>query len=79
MRIARPLLGLLFLALVASGCSTYYRITDTQSGRTYYTTSFTRDPNNVRFKDENGQEVAIPAVSRVDTISADEYRAATRR
>ena len=79
MRFARPMLGLVILALVASGCTSYYRITDTHSGRTYYTTSFTRDPNNVRFKDEHGQEVAVPAVSRVDAISADEYRTATRR
>lgn len=79
MHFARPMLGLLVLALFTAGCGTYYRITDTQSGRTYYTTSFSREPNNVRFKDDTGQEVTLPASSRVEGISRDEYRLNTPR
>lgn len=78
MHFARPMLAVLVLALFTVGC-TYYRITDTQSGRTYYTTSFSREPNNVRFKDDTGQEVTLPASSRVDPISRDEYRLNTPR
>jgi hypothetical protein len=79
MHIARSILALLILALVVTGCSTYYRITDSQTGRLYYTTSFSREPNNVRFKDQTGQEVTVPAVSKVESISEDEYRSATKK
>ena len=80
MRFVRPILSLLVLASLTAGCSTYYRITDTQTRRTYYTTEFAREPNNVRFKDQFGQEVTVPAgTARVESVSADEYSAATRR
>jgi uncharacterized protein YceK len=53
--------ALLVVALVVSGCTTYYRITDPATGRSYYTTSFAREPNNVRFKDHKTRaEVVLP-------------------
>ena len=78
MTIARVTLALLFVALVASGCTTYYRITDKDTGKSYYTTSYDRQPNNVRFKDhKTRQDMAFPVVD-IREVTKDEYDVNTR-
>jgi hypothetical protein len=68
-------LALLVVALSVTGCTTYYRITDTSNGRTYYTTDYRREPNNVRFKDaKTGAEMTVPTAD-VRTIPSEEYNA----
>jgi hypothetical protein len=41
----------LMVAVVAAGCTTYYRITDPASGKKYYTDEYKRTDAGVRFKD----------------------------
>jgi hypothetical protein len=78
MNIARVTLALFVVALLAAGCTTYYRITDKDTGKSYYTTSFDRQPNNVRFKDhKTRQDVALP-VAEIKEVTKDEYDVNTR-
>lgn len=78
MNIARVTLALLVVTLLVSGCTTYYRITDKDTGKSYYTTSFDRQPNNVRFKDHRTrQDVALP-VAEIKEVTKDEYDLNTR-
>lgn len=68
-------LALLIAALGVTGCSTYFRVTDTSNGKVYYTKDYAREPNNVRFKDANtGKEMTIPTAD-VRSISSEEYDA----
>jgi len=79
MTIVRLTMALLFVTVLTTGCAYYYRITDTSTGRIYYTTDFIREPNNVRFKDaQTGQEVVLPA-STVQPLSKEEYQAGLGR
>ena len=78
MNIARLTVALLVVALLVSGCTTYYRITDKDTGKSYYTTSYDRQPNNVRFKDhKTRQDVALPVVD-IKEVTKDEYDVNTR-
>jgi uncharacterized protein YceK len=78
MHISRVTLALLVVALLVSGCTTYYRITDKDTGKSYYTTSYDRQPNNVRFKDhKTRQDVALPVVD-IKEVTKDEYDVNTR-
>jgi hypothetical protein len=79
MNIARWTLALLVVALVASGCTTYYRITDPATGRSYYTTAYTRDPNNVRFKDHKTRADVVLPNSDIREVTQEEYDLNTRR
>ncbi len=78
MHISRVTVALLVVALLVSGCTTYYRITDKDTGKSYYTTSFDRQPNNVRFKDhKTRQDVALPVVD-IKEVTREEYDVNTR-
>jgi uncharacterized protein YceK len=79
MNVARWTLALLVVAVLASGCTTYYRITDNATGKTYYTTAYDRQPNNVRFKDHlTRQDVHLP-VADIKEVTEEEYNQHTRR
>ena len=69
-------MALLFGFVLATGCTAYFfKVTDTSSGRVYYTTDVAHEPNNVRFKDaKTGQEVVIPN-ARVESIPQNVYQA----
>lgn len=58
---ALRLLGLLLVCLVSVGCTTYYRVTDLNSGKNYYTTQVERERGGaVMFKDSRtGSEVTL--------------------
>ena len=62
------------LALVATGCTTYYRVKDTTSGRTYYTEEIKRRNGTVIFKDtKTGAEITLPS-SEVAEVAEEEYK-----
>lgn len=72
-RVATALLALLCL----SGCTTYYKVADPVSGKSYYTTSVDQNKSGVtKLVDaRTGSKVTIQN-SEVTEISKDEYNAA---
>lgn len=71
--------GVVLGLLGASGCSTYYRVTDPASGREYYTNNWMAGRYNmngaVNFTDaRTGKSVTLQS-SEVQQISQDEYEA----
>jgi hypothetical protein len=69
----------LVLALAAAGCTTYYRVTDPGTGKTYYTNDFKRSGTALQFKDhKSGADVTLPA-SEVLEISKDDYMKNTEK
>jgi len=69
---------LLFGAIVLSGCASYYKVKDPQSGSVYYTTDVDHSGNgSIKFKDANtGSEVTLQS-SEVSEINKEEYKANT--
>jgi len=64
------------LALLASGCATYYRVTDPASGRVYYTDKIsTAKGGAVKLQDARSKAVVTLQNSEVTEISKDEYKA----
>lgn len=69
----------LVLALAAAGCTSYYRVTDPGTSKTYYTDDFKRSGSSLQFKDhKTGADVTLPA-SEVMEISEDEYKKGTEK
>ena len=65
-------------ALLLTGCTNYYKVTDPASGRTYYTTEVERERRSttIQFKDaKSGSEVTLPA-SEIKEISKEAYKSA---
>jgi hypothetical protein len=73
------LAALAMLALVAAGCTSYYRVRDTTSGRTYYTEDFKRRNGTVIFTDtKTGAQITLPS-SEVAEINEEEYKKNTAK
>src|SRR5262245_28427750 len=73
------LAALAMLALVAAGCTSYYRIRDTTSGRTYYTEDYKRRNGTVVFTDtKSGSEITLPS-SEISEITSEEYKKNTTK
>jgi len=72
--------ALLALVLATAGCTTYYRVTDPASGRTYYTDDVKRNAQGtVQFTDaKSGADVTLPT-SEVLEISSDDYKKNTAK
>lgn len=68
------------VALVLSGCSSHYRVTDPASGKTYYTTKIDSAgrAGAVKLKDEKTGNTVTLQSSEVKEISEDEYEAALK-
>lgn len=64
------------LVLLAAGCTTYYRVTDPQSGREYYTDKIDSDRSGVvKLKDARSKSTVTLQSSEVKEISSSEYKA----
>jgi hypothetical protein len=73
------LIAVALLAVVASGCTTYYRVKDTTSGRTYYTEEIKRRNGTVTFRDtKSGAEITLPS-SEISEIQEEEYKKNTAK
>jgi hypothetical protein len=71
--------ALLAIVLATAGCTTYYRVTDPSSGRTYYTDDIKRSGSAVMFKDvKSGSEVTLQA-SEVKEISSEDFQKNTAK
>ena len=71
---------LLAIVLASAGCGTYYRVTDPNSGRVYYTDDVKRGSQGaVQFKDaKSGADVTLQA-SEVLEISSDDFKKNTAK
>jgi len=65
------------MALTVTGCSSYYRVTDPASGKTYYTTKIDNAgrAGAVKIKDERTGSTVTLQSSEVKEISSDEFEA----
>jgi hypothetical protein len=63
------------LSLMVAGCSSYYRVTDPISGKTYYTTDIDGRTGGVKFKDDRTRATVILHSAEVSEISEEEYGA----
>jgi len=71
---------LLFSTFFLSGCTSYYKVKDTQSGSVYYTTEVDRSGSGrVEFKDaKTGWDVTILSAEVLE-INEEEYKANTKK
>src|SRR4051812_1149667 len=66
-------LAALITLLIAAGCTSYYKVTDPTTGRSYYTTDMQDREGAVTLKDaSNGQQVTIQN-SEVKKVTKEEY------
>jgi len=65
------------LCLILVGCTSYYKVTDTTSGRTYYTTGVDhqRQSSAVRFEDERTHSQVTLQSSEVKEVSEADFEA----
>ena len=65
------------MALTVTGCSSYYRVTDPASGKTYYTTKIDNAgrAGAVKIKDGKTGSMVTLQSSEVKEISEEEYEA----
>lgn len=73
-------IGMFGLALLAAGCSTYYKVTDPASGKVYYTDDIKSDKKAgaIKFEDARNKSMVTLQNSEVKEISDDEYKAAMK-
>jgi hypothetical protein len=65
------------LITIAAGCTSYYRVTDPASGKSYYTTKVDEAgrAGAVKIKDEKTGSTVTLQSSEVKEISKDEFKA----
>ena len=63
------------LLVVAAGCASYYKVTDTTSGKEYYTQEVSRQGSAVQFTDAKTGATTTLQNSQVLEINEDAYRA----
>ena len=68
---------LLGLTVLASGCTSYYLVTDPASGKSYYTNEIDKagGAGAVKFKDKTSGSVVTLQSSEVKEISSKEFEA----
>lgn len=76
MRNAKKLAVLLLLAVAATGCATYYQVSDVATGKTYYSRDIARKGNGaIAFKDARTNAKVTLQSSEVQTISQKQFDA----
>jgi hypothetical protein len=62
------------------GCTTYYKVKDTSTSSTYYTTQIDRQSSgSIRFVDENSKSVVTLQNSAVSEVNEEEFKANTKK
>jgi hypothetical protein len=68
------------MLLFVAGCTTYYRITDQPTRRTYYTTEYDRtDSGGVKFYDDKSRAWVTLQSTEIVEISKDAYQTGLRQ
>jgi uncharacterized protein YceK len=66
--------------VLLSGCTTYYKVKDTSTSSTYYTTQIDRQSSgSIRFVDENSKSVVTLQNSAVSEVNEEEFKANTKK
>lgn len=63
------------LLVVAAGCASYYKVTDTTNGKEYYTQEVSRQGSAVQFMDAKTGAATTLQNSQVLEINEDAYKA----
>jgi outer membrane murein-binding lipoprotein Lpp len=86
MKKVRKLFNVALIAVVVagvallSGCTTYYKVKDTSTSSTYYTTQIDRQSSgSIRFVDENSKSVVTLQNSAVTEVNEEEFKANTKK
>jgi uncharacterized protein YceK len=86
MKKVRELFNVALIAVVVtgvvllSGCTTYYKVKDTSTSSTYYTTQIDRQSSgSIRFVDENSKSVVTLQNSAVSEVNEEEFKANTKK
>jgi len=86
MKNIRRLFNISLIAVVAAGvvlvggCTTYYKVKDTSTSSTYYTTQIDRQSSgSIRFVDENSKSVVTLQNSAVTEVNEEEFKANTKK
>jgi hypothetical protein len=70
----------LLVVLLASGCSSYYRITDQSTRRNYFATGYDRTTSGaVQFYDEKSRADVTLQSSEIVEISRDEFNSGLKQ
>jgi hypothetical protein len=70
----------LSFAAVLSGCTTYYKVKDVATDKTYYTTQIDRQSSgSIRFMDENSGNKVTLQNSEVIEINEEMFKANTKK
>jgi propanediol dehydratase small subunit len=73
-------LGICFLLLFAAGCTTYYRISDQATGRTYHTTDYDlTDSGAVVFEDAKSLSKVTLQSSEVSKVSRTDFEVGRKK
>jgi hypothetical protein len=71
---------IIMMVVLLSGCTTYYRVKDTSTNSTYYTTQIDRQSSgSIRFVDENSSSVVTLQNSAVAEVNEEEFKANTKK
>lgn len=71
---------MIMMVALLSGCTTYYRVKDTSTNSTYYTTQIDRQSSgSIRFVDENSSSVVTLQNSAVTEVNEEEFKANTKK
>lgn len=65
----------IFAAL--SGCTTYYRITDPSTEKSYFTTKYEKEGGAIEFTDAKSGSMVNIQNAEISEISSDEYKSNT--
>jgi uncharacterized protein YceK len=73
-------ISMIAMVAILAGCASYYKVTDTTSGRTYYTEGVEQErAGAVKFKDaKTGAQVTLPSTEVIE-VSSDEFEKATAK
>jgi len=71
---------MIMMVVLLSGCTTYYRVKDTSTNSTYYTTQIDRQSSgSICFVDENSSSVVTLQNSAVTEVNEEEFKANTKK
>ena len=69
--------GMLAMIAGLSGCTTYYRITDPSTEKSYFTTKYEKEDGAIEFTDAKSGSMVNIQNAEISEISGDEYKSNT--
>ena len=69
--------GVLAMFAGLSGCTTYYRITDPSTEKSYFTTEYDKDAGAIEFTDAKSGSMVNIQNAEISEITSDEFKSNT--